>query len=119
MSYPYPPRAEIGRAMVDDAFAEAAQARAATATLHPDEQAELDALMDALNEQHQRSTGDVLAAPESTEALDAYDDLCEATFCMQCDVQTDAKEGSLCTGCALQGMDDMDDHERAHAAGRV
>ncbi len=63
------------------------------------------------------------AAPASTEALDACDDLCAvergAPSCGECGVQTEAGEGAVCTPCLRQAADDLDDHERACGPGRV
>lgn len=68
-----------------------------------------------------RSNG--LNAPDTTEALDAYDKLCreahEAKSCMQCGTGTAECEGLLCTPCALQDIEANDEHERDHIPGRV
>lgn len=200
MSYPYPPRAEIGRTLLPEPVAPVA----------PDDQPEMDALVEALSEQHRRKQGcgtihcsgvddnratgggvtcwfdcdgydyglvrgridlhrdgrsmpdswvdcdgstldfpeesmsvsqisdavemaaelvgdlaglGVPAAPESTEALDDYDQLCRdahgTTFCAQCGDPTTKQEGLLCNLCVQEDGDARDEHERDHRPGMV
>ncbi len=53
MSYPYPPRAEIGRNLLDAVMAHPT----AVEPSEPDDQPEMDALIGALAEQHRRKLG--------------------------------------------------------------